>query len=256
MALLKKIALCFIGLSLSTIVHSKALIFKSLEAERQATQENQMQQIPTGIEGSYSLSNVPDIKSRLELRSDGSFSWFMVYKKINLSTTGFWSRIEDQGLIELTTNPYPEDIQFIYNKGDIPRSAVSQPLTDGGLLIQVGFFPSAEILAPTPLKNIVVECEGIMRNKIVQTNQNGIANCNGVGLPLKKLTIYSKELPNKTIFTNPTFKGRYWSFSFDYMNAHTDYAFVKEKMKITPEGTLIWYPNSLKASSVWEYKQF
>lgn len=252
---LKKYLLPVIFCVISNVAFGKALVFKSLEVERLENQNQAQQIIPNSLEGAYNLSNVNTVKSRLELRSDGSFSWFMNYKKTNLSTTGYWSKTENEEFIELNTNPYPEDIPFIY-KGDIPANQVNQSLSDGGLLIQVGYFPDANIIEPTPLKNIVVVCEGIMRKKTVETNQYGIANCNGAGLPLKSLTIYTKNLPNRTVFNNPNFKGRYWRFSFDYMNAHTDYAFVKEKMQITPEGTLIWYPNSLKANSIWEYKQF
>ena len=142
---LKECLLTVIFCLISNIAFGKALVFKSLEVERLENQNQAQQVIPNSLEGAYNLSNVNTVKSRLELRSDGSFSWFMNYKQTNLSTTGYWSKTENEEFIELNTNPYPEDIPFIY-KGDIPANQINQSLSDGGLLIQVGYFPDANII--------------------------------------------------------------------------------------------------------------
>lgn len=245
-----------IGL-LSFNAGAKALIFKGSDIQRQDEQiTNQYEGQRNSVEGSYYLSNVGDVKSQLLLKPDGSFSWFMIYKKTNLATNGYWKVDDnDSSLIELNTNPYPEDIPFVY-KGAIPADRIQHTLLpEGSVQLQIGYYPNNDILPPAPLKNVVVICEGVIKKQTVETNQNGMAICKGAGLPLRKLTIYSKELPNRTEFISPDFSGRSWLFSFDYLNAHTDYAFVKEKMKFNPDGSITWYPNSLRANAIWVYKQ-
>jgi len=237
--------------------YSKALIFKGTDPQQQEqVVTNQYEGQRNSVEGIYALSNVGDVKSQLMLKPDGSFSWYMIYKKTNLATNGYWKIDEnDSSLIELNTNPYPEDIPFIY-KGIIPPENIRNTvLPEGSVQMQIGYYSENEILPSSPLKNIVVVCEGVLKKQTVETNQNGLAVCKGTGLPLKKLTIYNKDLPNRTEFIAPQFKGRSWVFSFDYLNAHTDYAFVQEKMKFNSDGTITWYPNSLKANSIWTYKQ-
>lgn len=201
--------------------------------------------------GSYTLSNVPNIMSKLTINEDNTFDWYMHYNTVNLQTKGLW-KSTDQNVISLTTNPYPENISFIYkgfpeyNNPNAPRF-----LQEGSIQINI---TSAVASQNKPLGNMKITCKGSIKTTIVVTDNNGWAICNGAGLPLSALEISAENLnlPNKSLFVRPDFKGNNWKFDFDFINASTDYAFVEEKMKVS-NSTIEWNPISLKGNNIWKY---
>lgn len=237
-------------LCLSTFSSHAAYVFRGSDNIPQNYYQPQINDTGNPV-GSYTLSNVPNVMSKITINEDNTFDWYMHYNNINLQTKGLW-KYSENNVISLTTNPYPENISFIY-KGLPNYNNPNAPkfLQEGSIQINISSIMSSQV---KPLSNMKITCKGSIKSTIVTTDNNGWAICNGAGLPLSYLEISAENwnLPNKSIFIKPDFQGNNWQFDFDYTNASTDYAFVEEKMKIN-NLTIEWNPISLKGNTIWKY---
>lgn len=233
--------------------NAKSWTFKSLEAEQ--AEKNIVNNSNPNIVGVYQLDGIKETKSNLQLKNDGTFSWFVTYDKTNLETSGEWRMSDNEpNIIILQSNPLPEDIQFDYKgSNEIKKKDNYKMIMSGDLMLNISYDSKLGIVPGGPLKGIVVECEGVMKKKTVISDDNGQAYCKGVGMPLKKLTMYSPNLPNRTVYEEPKFPGRSWNIDFDYIHASSDYAFMNERMKIDDNGNLNWIPSSIGGNTEWTY---
>lgn len=239
-----------------------ALIFRGSQAQKEYEQkmaETNTIKRPTWINndllpvGNYDLQGVNGVESKLAINEDGSFSWYMNYKKTSLSTHGYWTyENSNNDSIILTTNPMPGDIQFKYKDSNSTGNNLSKYMAMGNIDIYVGYEPKKNLDKNGPLKGVKVTCSGVYGKVTVITDDYGKATCTRAGVPLNFITFEAPELPNKTTFNKPKFDDFSWNFTFDYENAHTGYAFYKERM-VYNEGKLTWDGASLGAQQQWLY---
>lgn len=242
--------------------NADALIFRGSQAQKEY--ENRMNQTngvkrPNWVNndplpiGNYDLQGINNVESKLAVNEDGSFSWYMAYKKINLETHGYWNYNSDnKDSIILTTDPMPGDIVFKYKDSNNTGSNLARYMAMGDYYIYVYYEPKGNLDKNGPLKGVKVTCSGVYGKTTAITDENGLAICNRAGAPLNFITLEAPELPNKTTFYKPKFNDLSWNFTFDYEHAHTGYAFYKEKMDYK-NGKLLWNAASLGGQQVWEY---
>lgn len=203
--------------------------------------------------GNYSLSNIPEIESNISINNNGTFFWYMKYKKTSLETTGNWIYVDkNNSIISLTTDPMPGDIGFNFQKTNDVGNRLPSLMAMGSYEFYIGYEPKSDFDKKGPLKNVTITCAGPYGLVTTKTDDKGFAVCTRAGYPLKFLKIKAPEIQNETTFVNPKFQGFSWNFSMDYERAHTGYAFYKEKMQIV-DGKLLWDGSSLGANQKWEY---
>lgn len=246
----------------SSSILADALIFRGSQAQKDY--ENRMNETnaikrPTWINndplpvGNYDLQGINGVESKLAINEDGSFSWYMNYKKTNLETHGYWTyENSNNDSIVLTTNPMPGDIQFKYKDSNNTGNNLAKYMAMGNIDIYVGYEPKRNLDKNGPLKGVKVTCSGVYGKVTVITDENGKATCNRAGVPLNFITFEAPNIPNKTTFNKPKFNDFSWNFTFDYEHAHTGYAFYKERM-VYSEGKLTWDAASLGGQQQWIY---
>lgn len=249
----------------SSMCHADALIFRGSEAQKEY--ENRLNQNkaiePTvknndyindsSVIGSYDLQGINGIQSKLAINEDGTFSWYMLYKKTNLETHGFWSyKDSSQSSIVMTTDPMPGDIQFKYKDSNSTGSQLPRYMAMGDYVINVYYEPKNNLDKNGPLEGVKVTCAGVYGKKTAITNEKGQAICSRVGTPLNFVSFEAPGISNRTTFTKPKFGDFSWNFTFDYEHAHTGYAFYKEVMTYSG-GVMNWNGASLGATQTWEY---
>lgn len=203
--------------------------------------------------GSFVLSNIPGIDSRLSISADGTFFWYMTYKKTVLETYGKWSYLDaDNGIISLTTDPMPGDIGFKFKQSNNVGGRLPSLMAMGSYEFQINYEPKSEFDKKGPIKDVTITCAGPYGLVTTKTDKNGFAVCTRAGYPLKFLKLKAPKIQNETTFIKPKFDSFSWNFTFDYERAHTGYAFYKERMQMV-DGKLIWDGASLGANQKWEY---
>lgn len=203
--------------------------------------------------GNFNLSNIQGVDSKLSINEDGTFFWYMTYKKTVLETTGNWSYIDQSnGIISLTTSPMPGDIGFNFKHSDNVGSRLPSLMAMGSYEFHITYDPKTDFDKKGPLKDVLITCAGPYGMVTAKTDENGFAVCTRAGYPLKFLKLKAPKIQNETTFVNPKFVGFSWNFTFDYERAHTGYAFYKERMQMV-DGKLIWDGASLGANQKWEY---
>lgn len=203
--------------------------------------------------GNFNLSNIQGVDSKISINEDGTFFWYMTYKKTVLETMGNWSYIDQpSGVITLTTSPMPGDIGFNFKQSNDVGNRLPSLMAMGSYEFHITYEPKNDFDKKGALKDVLITCSGPYGLVTAKTDDNGFAVCTRAGYPLKFLKLKAPKLQNETTFINPKFVGFAWNFTFDYERAHTGYAFYKERMQMV-DGKLVWDGASLGANQKWEY---
>lgn len=188
--------------------------------------------------------------SSLVLQPNGRYDWFLIAPNGSLESHGVWQQDASQGLVTLSTDPLPASVPFVLQG---PAPGDPWPVSEGDLHLRVARFALNGVDNDRPVPGVHVVCEGLLRTVDTVTSGNGWANCQGVGLPLRRLSLNMDGLPNAGTFDNPRVNGRSWAVGFDLNAARNALVFQGEAWWQQDDGSLMWQPRALPQAPVWTY---